>query len=69
MDMLEVVLVRAVYIKLKNIENGYTIPENDLVNCGGDLKKAFRNACVRILEISTVNYFPNFISNIHSINV
>ena len=36
--------------KPKNIENGHTIPENDLVNCGGDLKKASQNACVRLSQ-------------------
>ena len=36
--------------KPKNIENGHTIPENDFVNCGGDLKKASQNACVRMSQ-------------------
>ena len=49
----------------KNIENGHTIPENDLVNCGGDLKKAFQNACVRMSQSEQNRGLPDTIKMYH----
>ena len=51
--------------KPKNIENGHTIPENDLVNCRGDLKKACQNACVRMSQSEQNRGLPHTIEMYH----